>query len=185
MASSIQVKRGTTAKVSAYTPLSGELVLDTTTNKLYAGDGTTAGGKQVLGSRKGVTDGSGAAAGDIGEYLSASASSVALTTATAVNVTSLTLTAGDWDIHGTVEYTASGNIITNIIGGFTTTSATLPAFPNRYRNPSAAAVDTTAVAVPYQRLLITTSTVLYLVVQASFASGAVSASGVIRARRSN
>lgn len=47
MAASIQVKRGTTAKVAAYTPLSGELVLDTTTNKLIAGDGSTAGGKPL------------------------------------------------------------------------------------------------------------------------------------------
>ncbi|MGL3999860.1 hypothetical protein ACR3LR_08575 [Pantoea eucalypti] len=44
MATSIQIKRGATAKVAAYTPLNGELVLDTTKNSLVAGDGSTAGG---------------------------------------------------------------------------------------------------------------------------------------------
>lgn len=43
----ILVKRGATASVAAATPAAGELVLDTTTGQLYAGDGATAGGRQV------------------------------------------------------------------------------------------------------------------------------------------
>lgn len=46
----LQLKRGVTAKVQAYTPRAGELVLDTTTSILYAGDGTTLGGKPVGGT---------------------------------------------------------------------------------------------------------------------------------------
>lgn len=44
MATLLQLKRGVTAKVQAYTPLEGELVLDTTTKELRVGDGTTPGG---------------------------------------------------------------------------------------------------------------------------------------------
>lgn len=44
MATVLQLKRGVTAKVQAYTPLEGELVLDTTTKELRVGDGTTPGG---------------------------------------------------------------------------------------------------------------------------------------------
>lgn len=44
----LQIKRGTTTKVEAYTPLAGELVLDTTTFTLKAGDGTTPGGKPII-----------------------------------------------------------------------------------------------------------------------------------------
>lgn len=44
MANVLQIKRGVTAKVQAYTPLDGELVLDTTTKELRVGDGTTPGG---------------------------------------------------------------------------------------------------------------------------------------------
>lgn len=44
MAAVLQLKRGVTAKVAAYTPLEGELLLDTTTKELRVGDGTTPGG---------------------------------------------------------------------------------------------------------------------------------------------
>lgn len=43
----LQIKRGVSANVGAYTPLSGELVLDTTTYKLKIGDGVTQGGRDV------------------------------------------------------------------------------------------------------------------------------------------
>ena len=46
----LQIKRGTTTKVEGYTPLAGELVLDTTTFTLKAGDGTTPGGRGVAGT---------------------------------------------------------------------------------------------------------------------------------------
>ena len=43
----MQLKRGSTASVSAYTPAMAELVLDTTLNQLYIGDGVTAGGYRI------------------------------------------------------------------------------------------------------------------------------------------
>ena len=43
----LQLKRGTTARVSSYTPLAGELVYDSTAKIIYVGDGTTAGGFPV------------------------------------------------------------------------------------------------------------------------------------------
>lgn len=51
----LQIKRGVTAKVKAYTPRAGELVLDTTTSILYVGDGTTLGGTPVGGTPVGGT----------------------------------------------------------------------------------------------------------------------------------
>ena len=47
MANILQIKRGTTAKRLAYTPLLAELVLDTTTRELFIGDGSSAGGKPI------------------------------------------------------------------------------------------------------------------------------------------
>ena len=44
MANAFQFKRGTTTRRLTYTPLSGELVYDTTLNKMFIGDGITAGG---------------------------------------------------------------------------------------------------------------------------------------------
>jgi len=56
MATTIQIKRGTTAQVDAITPSSGEPVWETDGLKLAIGDGATAGGKHV-------------AMGDIGDYV--------------------------------------------------------------------------------------------------------------------
>lgn len=43
MNATILLKRGTTAKIAAYTRKQGELTLDTTTNVLYVHDGKTKG----------------------------------------------------------------------------------------------------------------------------------------------
>lgn len=45
----LQIKRGATTAVSAYTPLAGELVMDSTTKFVYIGDGTTVGGVRIGG----------------------------------------------------------------------------------------------------------------------------------------
>ncbi|HEY2596070.1 MAG TPA: hypothetical protein VGK33_19430, partial [Chloroflexota bacterium] len=56
---------------------------------------------------KGVTDGSDATPGNIGEVLTASNSGVALSSNTQANVATLNLTAGDWDVSGLVSFSAS------------------------------------------------------------------------------
>lgn len=43
----LQIRRGTTTDRLTITPLSGELIYDTTTNSLYVGNGTTVGGTGV------------------------------------------------------------------------------------------------------------------------------------------
>jgi hypothetical protein len=56
---------------------------------------------------KGVTDGSDAAAGQIGEYLSASLTSTSAAASNASkDIGSLALTAGDWDVYGTLRMPA-------------------------------------------------------------------------------
>lgn len=47
MATTIQVRRGTTAQCNAITPAEGEPVFDTTLDQLRVGDGTTVGGDKV------------------------------------------------------------------------------------------------------------------------------------------
>lgn len=43
----IQIKRGVEANRTSITPAAGELIFITDTNKVYVGDGTTAGGIAV------------------------------------------------------------------------------------------------------------------------------------------
>ena len=44
MSEQLQLRRGTTSQVTAFTPQQGEVVVDTTLNKIHVGDGITAGG---------------------------------------------------------------------------------------------------------------------------------------------
>ncbi|MEN4830058.1 hypothetical protein [Pantoea vagans] len=183
MAASIQVKRGATAKVAAYTPLSGELVLDTTTNKLYAGDGSTAGGNQIVASRKGVTDGTDAATGELGEIISNTASGVSITTATETNLTSITLSAGDWEVEAVARADTSTAPITLIWASINTASATMAGFPYATQLSIPSSQSNQQIPTPRRRLTLTASTVIYLVAQVTFASGTVTGQGFIKARR--
>ena len=187
MATSIQIKRGTTAKVAAYTPLEGELVLDLSSNKLYAGDGATAGGKPVVASKKGVTDASNAIAGELGEYLSIeTGTSTAITAATTTNVTSLSLTPGDWDVSGYIRFLPdSGITISGFVAGPTATSAATPAPVNRIYLPITYAAGVgPLMPLGRNRFNVSANTTIYLTVNATFGgTGACNVQGALHARR--
>ncbi len=99
---------------------------------------TDAGNATLLGSLTtsqtggivGTTTNNNANAGSVGEVQSctvATGASVALTTNTTANICSInTLPAGDWDCAGAVDYTFGATTsYTNLVGGISTTSATL------------------------------------------------------------
>lgn len=184
MAASLQLKRGTATQVAAYTPLSGEMVLDTTTNKLYVGDGSTAGGKPIVASKSGVTDGSSGTVGNIGEEVESTSSSVSISSSgTATNLTSITLSAGDWDVCGSFQFNGSAAITTARVS-INTASATLKGFPyDCVLNVNFTASTTNMISTPIQRVNVSASTTLYLVGFCNFVSGSVTAAGFIRARR--
>jgi hypothetical protein len=76
----------------------------------------------------GVTDASSAAAGVVGEVINstiASASAISVTTATLFNLTSISLTAGDWEIYGSIQYinAAGASTLTSLGAGISTTTA--------------------------------------------------------------
>jgi hypothetical protein len=123
---------------------------------------------------QGVTDGSDAAAGNIGEYLTASAATP-LFSGASTNVVSLSLTAGDWDVSGDVQFVTSGGTLSAVgcgIGGVTVLiNATFPAGSTNQ-----------LLATATRRYNVTAATTVWLVAVAYF-SGTVTASGVIRARR--
>src|SRR4051812_46757624 len=73
----------------------------------------------------GTTTNDSATAGNIGELLSAT-SSQALTNTTSVNVTSVSLTAGDWELSGFIQFSGAGaTVTTDVQGSLSTTTATL------------------------------------------------------------
>lgn len=140
----------------------------------------------------GITDGSAAAAGNVGQLISstvASGSAIALTTGTQANITSISLTAGVWDIYGSISYNpAATTSITLLSGGINTTSAVLPSPPNlslNVRNTPAVVTGANAQTIPLgvTRVNITSTTTYYLITQQLFTVSTLAGFGVIEARR--
>ncbi|MGA7675145.1 MAG: DUF2793 domain-containing protein [Rhizomicrobium sp.] len=178
---------GTLTLPTSTDTLVGRATTDTLTNKTLTSPAITTP------TITGVTDGSSAAAGKVGEYVVstiASGSAVSLTTATTANVTSIALTAGDWDVTGLVEFiAASATVAANapIYAGLGSTSATLT--DTQYSLMRAGAMTTTSyspwnsIDAPIVRLSLTATTTIYLQAQATFTAGTMTAYGTIRARR--
>lgn len=127
--------------------------------------------------------------GSIGEYIFSDipqGSAVTLTSNAASNVTSITLSAGDWEVGGSVSFVNGGSTTrTYLIGGISTTSATTPSPELRasVNTPSSVAATDDSYAIPMQRINVSASTTVYLVAQAGFSTSTCKAYGVIRARR--
>jgi hypothetical protein len=134
---------------------------------------------------QGITSGSNAPAGYKGEIISAAvlaASGVALVTSTSKNITSISLTAGNWLVLGVVSLASGTSNITQAISWCSLTSATLP--DNSIRSGQASAA-TSQYNLPTAPLIVNTSSTVtcYLEGYATFASGSVTGSGYIVAIR--
>lgn len=139
----------------------------------------------------------GVAAADLGTLVTSSVpsgSAVSLTTATPANVTSITLTPGDWDISGVLDFNpAATTSVTNMTASVSLTSATLSGQtggsglgtdPTMIWNQAASVpAGVCGLEVPAVRLSITKTTTVYLVAQATFTVSTMSAYGTIRANR--
>jgi hypothetical protein len=153
----------------------------------------TAGGAPAWSTdHKGTATNNDPAAGFVGEYVTgnvASASGVAITTATSANVTNISLTAGDWDIGGVVGYTLTGVTSTfsanGFLGGASTTTATLGSEGTYFIFPADLTTKSGAMTfnIPAQRISINAPTTLFLVARATFSAGTLTAWGRIYARR--
>lgn len=136
----------------------------------------------------GTTLADNANAGSIGEVITNTGTNVSLTTAVSANVTSVTLTAGDWDVNGSIAFNGTSSTSTSrVVGGLSTVSATLPAQPYYYQHQYGVGGFTSATlpngSVPMQRINVSTTTTVYLVAQGTFTASTLTATGVIIARR--
>jgi hypothetical protein len=137
----------------------------------------------------GTTTNNNANAGSVGEYISAavgSGSAVSLTTATPTNITSISLTAGDWDVWGATAYIVSA-AATQLEGAVNTTSATIPGIATGFGQSNltvnTAILTNNTLSLAPSRISLSATTTVYLVAQSTFATGTVSAYGFIGARR--
>lgn len=138
----------------------------------------------------GTTTNNSANAGSVGEYVSvtlAQGSAVALTNGVNANVTSISLTAGDWDVNATACFAPAGTTQTTAwVGAISTVSATLPSAPNEggtFIVPAASTGISMCNGTGVRRISLASTTTVYLVVQASFTVSTNSAYGFIGARR--
>ncbi len=167
-----------------------QLVLDSHGNGIYVKDPVLP--AAMIPPLKGVTDGSAAAAGIVGEYMSASVvqgSALALTNNTPLTITSITLTPGDWDVSCDGFFTGNaattvGQLIANISETTNTNDFTLGFYNTmtqngqlsfNYGNPS--------VHVGPVRKSFAVPTTVYLIAFAAFAVNTCSGYGFINARR--
>jgi hypothetical protein len=128
-----------------------------------------------------------ATAGYVGEVISSvigTGSAVSLTTATAKDLTSISLTAGDWDVMGNVTILGSSTILTTAQAWCSLSSATRPD-GSLYAGIVSTAVLASSVGVvaPFFRVNVSTTTLVYVSAQAVFATGTTTMSGGIYARR--
>lgn len=152
------------------------------------------GGWNVLGpfstAIAGTTSNDSAAAGNLGEYFSASVSAPgnAATSTVAQNITSISLTAGDWDVSGTFAYNpAPTTTTTSVIAWLSSVSATQPSPPNGgsflyEQQPLSAGIGLIS-PVGTSRFSLAATTTVYLSSQITFAVSTAQVYGMLMARR--
>lgn len=149
----------------------------------------------------GTTTNDNANAGAVGEVLQSTVvagSAVALTTTTAANVTSLSLTVGDWEVEGACDHTWTGTTATIEVCGISGTTATQPTQPGGVvGNATIGTEPLVSQSITFgatitgrfdqrvkARVQVTTaSTTIFLVATATFSAGTDAVFGTIRARR--
>jgi hypothetical protein len=146
----------------------------------------------------GTTTNNSASAGSVGEFVTATVvagSAVALTTATGANITSISLTAGDWDVSAVADFTPAGTTsVTMLSAGLGTTTATqltqtggggvgtdpLVTWTQAAAVPAAGPIT---LSLPPVRVLLGVTTTIFFVAKANFTVSTLAAYGTISARR--
>lgn len=136
---------------------------------------------------QGTSTNDNAPGGYVGQLISsviATGSAVSYSNATPKDLTSIILTAGDWDVWGNLTFSGSGSVLTGALIWISTTSATIPdASLYSGFNSNAVLMQTYGGAIPQLRFTVSSPTTIYISGDAVFATGTVTGSGGIYARR--
>jgi hypothetical protein len=161
------------------------VTFDTSQNATFVGTITPT----QTGGVVGTTTNNSANTGSIGEYVSAqvTGSTTGLTSGTAANATSISLTAGDWDVSGAIFANfGTGTATSLVVASISLTSATNQTATSGYCTylqlpfTTAGGCGTT---VPTLRISISSTTTVYLVASIQFTGGTAGVGGFLRARR--
>ncbi|HWY36815.1 MAG TPA: hypothetical protein VNX68_19370, partial [Nitrosopumilaceae archaeon] len=155
------------------------------TNVILSLRGQGTGGVQV----QGTGTNNSAPAGYVGEFISsviASGSPVTMTNATATNVTSISLTAGDWDVWGNMSWVSTGTGPSAIACWVSSTSATVPdlsLYTGLFFAATTVISAATGVNAAKLRFSLSSTTTIYLTGYTANVSGTSTVCGGIYARR--
>jgi hypothetical protein len=131
---------------------------------------------------KGVTDGSSAAPGYVGELISSTASAVPAPNNVATNVAQISLSAGDWDIWGSTDCNNNPGIVA-YLSSISTTSATIQSSGGIYLNGGNTMGPLAQSAPQYTVNFSGANRTYYLVVFAAYTGTTAQVNGSIYARR--
>lgn len=132
----------------------------------------------------GVTTATNAAAGKVGEVITATgAATAAISSSVAIDAISIVLTPGDWDLTGVVRWDTTNAAFTALAASFNTVATTLNTFPYAVQEQLAFAAGNQQLAMPTVRYNVSANTTVYLNATAYFSSGSATARGYILARR--
>lgn len=158
---------------------------------IVTGTLSISGQTRPAGGIRGETSTGSASAGNIGEYISstvASGSAVPLVNNTGKTITSISLTAGDWDIDFDVTFILTGVTATILWSSFSTTDNVADLSDGVYVIDQTLALTAASGYRSHSksttRLSLASTTTIYLVAFSSFTLGTETAFGQIRARRS-
>lgn len=141
--------------------------------------------------RKGTTTNDNAAAGFIGEYISstiASGSAVSLSTSLSTHtITSISLTAGDWDVRGIVCFTYGVASVTGVLAAVGLVTNAFPDTASVGATNACGAFPALASAPPLStgvaRFSLASTTTVFLTAAGQYTGGTPTAYGQISARR--
>ena len=138
----------------------------------------------------GTTLGDNANAGSVGEYISSTQPvSVSLTSGTSQDITSVSLTDGDWQCDGEIDFHPAGTTTaTQYDGWISTSSASTPAAPNNgafYESNGLSYAAGAFIAFPTGSIRenVSTTTTVFLSEKSTFAVSTNSAGGFLGCRR--
>lgn len=144
------------------------------------------------GQLPGIASNTAASTGNIGENISASVTSTSPvtlgTTGTITNITSIPLTAGDWEVFAHIGFNLTGSsVLTTFQAAISTTSAGFSSglfgYIRQFPNAAATTGGTNVYSIGSTSMLISGSTTVYLVVAPEWSSTAPTGYGEIHARR--
>lgn len=140
-------------------------------------------------SIKGTNTNDSAAAGDIGEYVESIAAAVSAAATTQYSdITTISLTAGDWDVSMVMLVDGTGVTITGVWDGGISIGTAGNAFSDRVTasngyNINPVAVPTNAWIIPSWRVSISATTTARMKLRTVYSAGTPSAYGRLSARR--